>query len=246
MPPSAGFFIDPGHRHAVHLQNRTGTLKLSAKKALRFYREVLSLVPAGFKRDAFFVYGDRMNSIKTNKSDVLDSEKLKTLVNYDHKSGEFTWLPRDVSRFECAAHSKTWNSRWAWKRAGALRPDGYISICIEGKSYQAHRLAWLFVHGLMPEQQIDHINMNRSDNRIINLRDVHQSINQQNRYVRKKLSALPTGVCVFKRNLKRPYQAKIWKNGKTIHLGYFETADLAHSAYIKARKDIHPGYVNQS
>jgi len=174
---------------------------------------------------------------------ILTAERLKQVVNYDAETGIFTWLPRKHSEFE---HVKTWNKRWAGKRAGALRPDGYITICVDRKAYQAHRLAWLFVHGLMPAYQIDHINMDRSNNRIDNLRDVSQSINQQNRYARKKESDLPAGVCLFKRNLKRPYQAKIWKDRKTIHLGYFETADLAHSAYIEARKKLHPGYVNQS
>ena len=94
-------------------------------------------------------------------SKKLTQKKLQELFNYPMKTGAFIWIGKRRG-------IKTNNI------AGHLNKNGYIHIMIDGKFYYAHRLAWLYVYGHFPKNQIDHINRNRSDNRISNLREVSQ------------------------------------------------------------------------
>jgi hypothetical protein len=113
-------------------------------------------------------------------------------------------------------------------------PLGYVQIKIKGTIYKAHRLAWLYIHGTMPTQVIDHINGDTGDNRIANLRDVSESNNQWNR---TKQNA--TGCGYFKHLKKKPWQARIRVHGKLIVLGMFATQDEAHQAYLDAKAKYH-------
>lgn len=106
----------------------------------------------------------------------------------------------------------------------------YISIEIDGRMYAVHRLAWLYMTGRWPIADIDHINLNRHDNRFCNLREATRSQNLANR---KALAANTTG---FKGVSKcgRKYTACISVNGRNRGLGVFETAEEAHEAYRSA------------
>ena len=123
--------------------------------------------------------------------------------------------------------------------AGAVRPrDGYIQIAIRRKMYQAHRLAWLYVHGEWPRHQIDHINGNPADNRICNLRDVTQFENMQN--LHGPLSRNKSGLLGVSRFLDYDlWRSRIMVNGKQTNK-YFKTKELAHEAYLKAKAELHP------
>ena len=90
---------------------------------------------------------------------VLTQSRLKELLYYDPYSGIFTWK---ISSGNMPAGSA----------AGCLSPEGYIRITIAGKKYKAHRLAWFYVYGYFPENQVVHLNGARDDNRISNLREV--------------------------------------------------------------------------
>jgi hypothetical protein len=113
--------------------------------------------------------------------------------------------------------------------------NGYVCIRIDNILYTAHRLAWLYVHGNWPAHQLDHINKNRSDNRLCNLREATNAENAQNR----KRSDNKTGYTgVNQENNK--WKAEIKLNYKTIRLGLFETPEEAYSAYLSAKHGLHP------
>jgi hypothetical protein len=139
-----------------------------------------------------------------------------SVLSYDPITGVFTW--RESSSRGVRIGSV----------AGNRTSRGYIRITISGKKYAAHRLAWLFVHGELPDAEIDHINLNPSCNKISNLRVATRSQNNANRRSMsrtggyKGVSQTPCGRFI----------AKCRVNGKQIYLGSFESAELAHKAYI--------------
>lgn len=155
---------------------------------------------------------------------MLTQNRVKELLIYDSESGVFTWK---VNR--------------GTAKAGNIAGDingGYRRIKIDGKNYQEHRIAWLYVYGEMPTKDIDHIDQNKTNNKISNLRLATPSENQQNISCRKKKSGLPVGVAFNKQ--ARKFQAQIMANGKSIYLGLFNTIEEAFSAYQKAKFLLHP------
>jgi len=121
---------------------------------------------------------------------------------------------------------------------GSVVPDGYVHIRFNNKYYKAHRLVWLYEHGRFPAGEIDHINGNRADNRIENLREIGRCQNMQNQ--RKARSDNASGFLgVHKKGSK--FQAIIRVNGRSMYLGIFETPEKAHEAYIEAKRIYHPG-----
>jgi hypothetical protein len=116
--------------------------------------------------------------------------------------------------------------------------DGYKKIKLDKVFYSAHRLAWFYVFGVWPTGQIDHINGNRLDNRIENLRDVPKQINSEN--TRKARSDSLSGIQGVAAHGLR-WKAAITVNGKKRHLGVFKTQDAAHEAYIFAKRKFHTG-----
>ncbi|MCW7467541.1 HNH endonuclease [Leptospira levettii] len=112
--------------------------------------------------------------------------------------------------------------------AGSIGCDGYRELKLEGKRYKIHRLIWLYCMGSFPQKRLDHINGNRSDNRISNLREVTQGENCRNREIRKGYY-LDNG----------RYKAQICLNGKQKHLGRYDTPEEARQAYLKAKVKVH-------
>lgn len=164
-----------------------------------------------------------------DKPKSFDVELIKSLIEYKSESGEFFWKKRPHIR----------SAVMPGDRAGTTTNTGYIMIRIKRRGYLAHRIAWAISTGKVPEQLIDHINGVRSDNRIGNLRLVTVSQNTQNQRAatsRNKTSRL-LGVSYFKKANK--FRATININGKNKHLGCFDTEDLAHEAYMKAKKVHH-------
>lgn len=145
---------------------------------------------------------------------------LKDALHYDPKTGVFTWKvkrkgvnPGDV--------------------AGSIGIYGYRKIQLNKKTYQAHRLAWFYVHGTWT--QLDHINGIRDDNSLANLRPATQSQNCANR---RRQTRTRSG---FKGVYKRKYgwEATVMRNGKSYYLGKFKTPMEAHAAYLVAAKKLH-------
>ena len=148
---------------------------------------------------------------------ILTQEKLKTLLSYDPDTGVFT--------------------RPNGKTAGTARFDRYKKITLGGVQYYAHRLAWLYVHGVLPDV-IDHIDRNPSNNAIYNLRSVTQAENMQNASSRCDNTSGQKGVIYFKRTGR--WRANIGLAGKNHYLGYYATAEEARAAYQKAAVLMHP------
>jgi len=116
---------------------------------------------------------------------------------------------------------------------------GYIKIYIFGRQYMAHRLVWLYYYGFIPKKkiQIDHINQNRSDNRIANLRLVTIQENQKNRKISQNNKSGCMGVYKVNRKHKHKWASQIWVNNKGVHVGIFDTYEEAVEARANAEKD---------
>lgn len=150
-------------------------------------------------------------------------DRIKELLSYDTKTGSLTWK------------SGT-GTRWAGCVAGSIEVDGYRRIIIDGRRFRAHRLVWALLNGAWPESDIDHVNGDRDDNRISNLRLATRSQNCQN--LRAPLSNNKHGFLGVRKNGNR-WNAVITINGRFIYLGCFKTPELAHEEYLKAKRHVH-------
>jgi hypothetical protein len=156
------------------------------------------------------------------KSD-LSAIRLRELLNYDPATGIFTWKVNTYRKLK-------------GKKAGSTASNGYWDIRIDRSLYKAHRLAWLYVHGRWPADQIDHINGERADNRIENLRECSRAENMQNSPVRKDSQIGLKGVSTTPGGR---YVASISANKAMYFLGTFDTPEEAHSAYVAAKEELH-------
>ena len=160
--------------------------------------------------------------------ELITAGRLKEFLSYDPLTGTFVWIK---TKSKCARAGKATSL--------AVNGDGYRHIYIDGRTYKAHRLAWLYVHGEWPSGQIDHINGVKDDNRLTNLRDVSNKTNSRNQnraHKDNKVGAL--GVTTRPRG---KYQATITVDGKKLYLGQHETSELASQAYAKAKVKFHEG-----
>lgn len=155
----------------------------------------------------------------------LTQARLKELLHYDPQTGVFTW------RASMPPRGRPGDT------AGA--PD-YLNrqiISINQSKYLAHRLAWLYTYGVWPKQVIDHVNGDPSNNSLKNLRDCSRADNQQNRSVVGRGKSKLVGAGWDKRCGR--WVASIMKDYKSYFLGYFDTPEEAHQAYLKAKAQLH-------
>ena len=146
-------------------------------------------------------------------------ERLKELFDYNPETGDFTRIVSVYGR-----NGKAGNI------AGSKMGKGYISISVDGKLYQAHRLAWMYMTGEdLGELQIDHKNQKKNENWIGNLRKASNGQNQANTPAYSNNSTGYKGVSYHKTKCK--YGAAIQVNKKQKHLGYFDTPEEASAAY---------------
>lgn len=158
----------------------------------------------------------------------LDVEVLRSLLSYEPMTGALRWIERPSRGVAIG------------DLAGFITSVGYRSIRIRGASYQAHRLAWLHNYGEWPTGDLDHINGIKSDNRIVNLRDVSRAVNCQNiRHAQRDNASGFLGVSLPKKG--RKWVAQIYHDGKKRTIGYFITPEQAHEAYLAAKRENHPG-----
>ena len=152
----------------------------------------------------------------TTPTNELTAEYLRSVLHYDPATGIFTWKVRTSTRVK------------AGDIAGCPGGDGYLRITVCSRKHLAHRLAWLYIRGSWPTDQIDHINRIRTDNRIANLREVSHKQNHQNRSKSSTNTSGHPGICWHKRASK--WVAQITHNYEPIHLGTFEKLEEAISA----------------
>ena len=153
--------------------------------------------------------------------DSITADELRSILHYDPLTGVFT-------------HRKSAGGRMAGSVAGSLDVDGYIKIGVLKRLYRAHRLAWLYVYGTWPKHDIDHINRNRSDNRICNLRDVTHQQNMCNAGDFSTNTSGRKGVYWDKRDSR--WRARFLLGDKYLSLGRFKTFDEAVAARVAAEK----------
>lgn len=158
----------------------------------------------------------------------LTALRLRQLIRYDGEDGSF---------FRIVALKGG--------RVGVVNlsasGNGYTYISIDGCRYLAHRIAWLYVYGIWPVNDIDHINCVRTDNRIANLRDVERHVNNQNRAGARSdnKSSGMTGVSWHVHSKK--WRVRIWLKGKEYRVGLFDSPEDAHEAYVKQKRILHEG-----
>jgi hypothetical protein len=169
-----------------------------------------------------------MATIQESRQQVT-AEDVRCAWDYDAVTGEFRWKVRTS---KCVRVGDV---------AGASTSNGYTRLRLNGVEYLAHRIAWLYVYGEHPSNLIDHIDGNKKNNAISNLRVVTFSENIQN-----QKRAMPHNTCgllgvTFEKQTKK-YKASInigGGNSKT--LGRFNTAEEAHQVYLNAKRVHHAG-----
>lgn len=150
---------------------------------------------------------------------------MRRALAYDPHSGVLTWRVRPKQ-------SKV----RVGQEAGCEAPDGYRVMKFAAKNYHVHRVAWFIHHGRWPADQLDHVNGNRGDNRLANLRECTGSENNQNRKAKKGTA---TGFLGVSKQAGNRYGADIMVDGRSQHLGRFDTPQAAAEAYRKAKRHIH-------
>jgi|SRR5208282_3802250 len=163
------------------------------------------------------------------KHETLTAGFIRAILDYCPETGMLRWRARDT-------WPKSRNSLFAGKIAGTP-VDGYVQIQIGGRPYYAHRIAWLHFHGVWPSHQIDHVNMDRADNRIANLRLATPSDNCCNKTKRPDNASGFPGVSL--RNARNKWEARIMKDGKIMFRKTFDTAQEAHEARQAKLAEIH-------
>lgn len=151
---------------------------------------------------------------------------LHTAVRYDENTGEFRRILINTAGI------------YKDKPTGKVRTNGYVTVVVFGKAYGAHRLAWFYTHGKWPEHTLDHIDGDKTNNRISNLREATSAENSQNRKRGSKGSA--SGLIGVTPAPFDKWMARICIGGKTKYLGHHLTPEDAHAAYLTAKRQYHP------
>lgn len=165
-----------------------------------------------------------MVSVSKKKESALGLDWLRSNMNYDASTGVFSW-------------SKPGMGRTVGKLIGVNRKpgrDNYLILRVDGGLYYAHRLAWFYVHGEWPNGYVDHIDSNKLNNAISNLR---VATSAQNAARRKTTRLIGPSRGVFPHGAG--FVARLHHAGKRHYLGYFVTAEAARSAYEAKAKEIH-------
>ena len=156
---------------------------------------------------------------------TVTQERLRELFDYDQKQG---YLIRKA---------RTSPNTRIGEVAGRINNKGYRQTMVDNHRYMEHRLVWLYVYGAWPLVDVDHINGNRSDNRIENLRLATRAENQQNVGMRSHNTSGYIGVTWYKKLNK--WRAQIKAHGKKLHIGLFDCPAEAHKAYLAKKAELH-------
>lgn len=152
---------------------------------------------------------------------MISHKQLKELLRYDPQTGEFFWRVRTGRAL-------------VGMRAGCVHTCGYRMICIQGRLYNDGRLAWLYVHGRFPKEDIDHKNRDKLDCRIANLRKATVRQSLANRKIMRNSRNNLKGIS----RSHNKWMARIRNNDTRLYLGTFATPEAAHAAYCVAAKNL--------
>lgn len=169
---------------------------------------------------------------QTNPARPVEIEAVRELLDYDPESGILTWRQRD------GVYSNAFNARFAGTAAFRENGRGYLAGTILGKKVRAHRVAWAHYYGAWPTWHIDHIDGDRHNNAILNLREVSVAENNRNRGVTEKNSSGYLGVTWHKKYDR--WQARIRVGGKEKFLGLFD--DIERAAEVRRAAERKLGY----
>jgi hypothetical protein len=151
--------------------------------------------------------------------------ELEALLTYDPETGHFHWKPRPE-------RGRTWNLRYAGKRAAGRIGNGYLVVRIGETPYYLHRLAFVMM-GQPEPQTVDHLNADPTDNRWCNLRSCSQAENSRNLSLRARNKSGCPGV--YRKPTGR-FQAEIRVDNRKIHLGVFDTYEEAQRTRLEAER----------
>lgn len=166
----------------------------------------------------------RFSRVEEGAVKQLSPERVRQLCTYDAGTGAIGYI----------------GSKRMIKRR---RANSYRWIMLDGVGYGEHRIAWVLHFGSWPTVQIDHINRDKSDNRIANLRDVSPQLNSQNRHAHMPNKTGFAGVQFDRR--RSHYLTRLRVDGRSYVNRGFKTAEEAHDAYVRLKAKHHPGYVHQ-
>lgn len=179
-----------------------------------------------------------MAASKLDADPIVTQDVLHERLHYDPLTGVFVWhpLPEDPgSARRGTSNPQVWNNRYAGKRAGRIKKmrsgPSYVCIHLYGREYRAHRLAWLYMTGEWPSQEIDHRDVNGLNNAWGNLRLATTHQNHGNQGAAKRNTSGFKGVSFHK--LRGRWRATIANK----HLGLFDTPEEAHAAYCEAAQE---------
>jgi HNH endonuclease/AP2 domain len=161
----------------------------------------------------------------------ITAEHLRSIIHYDSETGVFTWLRPNPE----------WKAGRAGDRAGCFhKSSGYRAIKINSRAYREHRLAWFYVHGEWPKDELDHVNCDKADNRLSNLREAsrHQNLANAPAWGKNLKGAdhLPSG----------RWRAKMCVKYKQITIGIYDTEQEAHDAYLNAVKNLYGDFARSA
>jgi HNH endonuclease/AP2 domain len=158
---------------------------------------------------------------------MLTHARLLELVHYEPETGIFTWKARPGKGHRPG------------KRIGTLSSSGYLIGYLDYSRYPLHRVAWFYMTGRWPTDEIDHKNRQKTDNHFANLREATHGQNTINGKTRCDNTSGYRGVHVHNRRNTIKYSSAIGFNGKQLHLGTFDTPEAAYAAYCKAAETMH-------
>lgn len=167
----------------------------------------------------------RVSLQQENVLEDLTAALVRELFNYDPDTGDLTWAAPRSRRVKVG------------DVVGARSKTAYVQVGVGRKVYVAHRVIWLWVHGELPQQHIDHRDGNTRNNRLANLRLADKSENAQNMALKKSNTSGFLGVSLCRHTNR--WRAYITINRKTHKLGRFSTPEAAHQAYLAAKAKLH-------
>ena len=161
----------------------------------------------------------------------MNQSQLKELLWYDAQTGVFRW------RFSTSQRVKPWSE-------AGCHLNGYKTITVKSKPIYAHRLAWLYMTGSLPINQIDHIDGNRQNNAWCNLREATPKQNAENRKLHHDNKSGYRGVSWNQKQKK--WKASVTHNGVQIYLGFYKTPEEAAQVVEQKRASLYTHDVNRA